>query len=118
MCFKVIDEIGLCYVLSLICLRSSYFERTKLHTRETSVRKSGRQKSSGNLRLMERHFPSYVPPTPKKEAPTRYCAVCRAKRDSNGKRKRKESRYMCSSCNVGLCASPCFQIYHTVENFE
>lgn len=85
---------------------------------EINIKKSGRPKSSGILRLTERHFPSFVPPTPKKEAPTRYCAVCCSKRDNKGKRKRKESRYMCNTCNVGLCAAPCFEIYHTKENFE
>lgn len=55
---------------------------------DTNIKKSGRPKSSGILRLTERHYPSFVPPTPKKEAPTRYCAVCCAKRDSKGKEKR------------------------------
>jgi len=85
---------------------------------DRNIKKAGRPRSSGILRLTERHFPSFVPPTPKKETPTRYCAVCCAKRDSKGKRKRKESRYMCNSCNVGLYAAPCFEIYHTKENFS
>jgi len=91
---------------------------TEIYHSDRNIKKAGRPRSSGILRLTERHFPSFVPPTPKKETPTRYCAVCCAKRDSKGKRKRKESHYMCNSCNVGLCAAPCFEIYHTKENFS
>lgn len=79
----------------------------------------GIPKSSGNLlRLTERHFPSFIPATPKKENPTRYCAVCCTKKDDKGKKKRRESRYMCHTCKVALCVTPCFEIYHTKENFD
>ena len=67
------------------------------------------------LRLTERHFPEYVPPTEKKANPTRQCVVCSKKRDANGKKIRRESRYCCLVCDVALCVTPCFKIYHTKE---
>ncbi|CAK9832788.1 Histone-lysine N-methyltransferase SETMAR [Anthophora retusa] len=39
--------------------------------------------------------------------PNRRYVVCTAKD------KRRESRYECKDCNVGLCVEPCFRIYHT-----
>lgn len=84
----------------------------------TNTKKVGRPSSQpGPLRLIERHFPEHVPPTEKKAAPCRYCAVCCSKRDEKGKKKRKETRYYCRHCNVGLCAVPCFMLYHTQLNF-
>lgn len=78
--------------------------------------KGGRPSSSENpLRLTERHFPTIVPPTEKKQAPTRVCTVC--SQSNLHPRKRKESRYMCSNCEVALCVHPCFGIYHTILNF-
>jgi hypothetical protein len=90
----------------------------KLIEKFHSTSKKGRPSSQpGPLRLTERHFPEYVPPTEKKAAPCRYCAVCCSKRDEKGKKKRKETRYYCRNCDVGLCAVPCFMIYHTKSNF-
>ena len=73
--------------------------------------------STNILRLTERHFPSYVKPTAKNKHPTRRCAVCANSFDENGRRKRRESRYQCTFCDVGLCVVPCFEIYHTVEKY-
>ncbi|XP_068089543.1 piggyBac transposable element-derived protein 4-like [Hyperolius riggenbachi] len=64
-------------------------------------------------RLTGRHFVEYVPPTEKKATPTRMCVVCCSKRDDSGKKIRRETRYHCPDCDVGLCAVPCFKIYHT-----
>ncbi|GFT17034.1 piggyBac transposable element-derived protein 4 [Trichonephila clavipes] len=35
------------------------------------------------------------------------------KRDSDGKKIRKETRYYCEKCDVGLCVVPCFEKFHT-----
>lgn len=48
-------------------------------------------------------------------APPR-CAVC-CRKSVNGKKVRKETRLWCKDCEVGLCISPCFKIYHTLRNF-
>ncbi|XP_046679535.1 uncharacterized protein LOC124366956 isoform X3 [Homalodisca vitripennis] len=63
------------------------------------------------LRLIQRHFPEYVPPTEKKAGPSRRCIVC-SKRNV-----RRESRYQCSDCDIGLCAAPCFKVFHTEKNY-
>lgn len=69
------------------------------------------------LRLTERHFLDIIPSNEKKLRPTRQCFVCCSKRNDNGKRIRKETRYFCPDCDVGLCLSPCFKIYHTKAEF-
>ncbi|XP_072159136.1 piggyBac transposable element-derived protein 4-like [Bemisia tabaci] len=77
--------------------------------------KGGRKSSEMPTRLIDRHFPSQIPPNPKKQAPTRVCHVC-----SNSllhPRKRKESRIECSDCGVALCMVPCFKEYHTLKKF-
>lgn len=58
-------------------------------------------------RLSERHFPEFIPSTVQKRRPVKRCVLCH-------KRKiRKESRYMCKDCSVGLCIVPCFKEFHT-----
>jgi len=80
--------------------------------------KSGRPSTTHNpLRLSERHFIEHIPPTDKKEFPTRRCIVCSSKKDGRGKKVRRESRYYCPDCDVGLCLDPCFRIYHTRKEF-
>lgn len=32
--------------------------------------------------------------------------------------KRKDTSYMCTTCNEGLCVTPCFGIYHTKSNLK
>ncbi|XP_076233735.1 uncharacterized protein LOC143178781 isoform X2 [Calliopsis andreniformis] len=63
-----------------------------------------------SLRIIESHFPDYVPSTPKKINATRRCKVCASKG------LRKESRYYCAYCNVGLCVTPCFKDFHVKLN--
>lgn len=98
-------------------LAEALIENYKSETASTSA-KRGRPGSSPNpLRLTDRHFPDFVPSTENKENAARRCAVCCSKRDEQGKKVRKETRYYCKECNVGLCAVPCFKIYHTQKNF-
>lgn len=67
-------------------------------------------------RLTGRHFPKAIPSTDKKKAPTKRCIVCYSNKiDMNSTR--KESRYYCKECDVALCVQPCFEIYHTQEDF-
>ncbi|GBO15593.1 PiggyBac transposable element-derived protein 4 [Araneus ventricosus] len=65
-------------------------------------------------RLTGRHFPSLITSTGNKKYSARKCAVCCSKTNGNGKRVRRETRF---ECEVGLCAAPCFQIYHTQSVF-
>jgi hypothetical protein len=72
----------------------------------------------GSVRLTERHFPSFIPSTEGKAAPTRRCRVCCSKANHEQQKKtRKETRYMCSPCNVALCPAPCFEKFHTKKNY-
>lgn len=69
-------------------------------------------------RTVARHFATFVPATANKTNATRCCKVCsdRGLKES-GKRKRKESRYWCQDCEVGLCFPQCFIDYHTRVNY-
>jgi hypothetical protein len=65
--------------------------------------------------MTERNFPTVVPPTAKKQNPTRYCLVCT--NTTLAEKKRRKSRYMCAKCDVALCVHPCFQNYHTLLKY-
>lgn len=74
--------------------------------------------STSVARLSCRHFPEKVPSTANKQNATRYCKVCsdRGKKVS-GKRVRRESRWWCKECGVGLCVPKCFQEFHTKVHY-
>ena len=74
--------------------------------------KGGSPSKSNPLRFTEP-----IPSTGKKSAPTKRCVVCCSKQNEMGKKIRRESRYYCPDCNVGLCLTPCFKTYHTKFNF-
>ncbi|XP_023210227.1 piggyBac transposable element-derived protein 4-like [Centruroides sculpturatus] len=101
-----------------LSFRMTIIERiiTMYHT-ETRPSKHGQTRIPSPLRLTEKHFPDFIPPTDKKVAPTRYCVVCCSKRDDKEKKIRRETTYQCESCKVALCPAPCFKIYHTKINF-
>ncbi|GBN36326.1 PiggyBac transposable element-derived protein 4 [Araneus ventricosus] len=81
-----------------------------------STRRGPFPKSEENVvRLTGRHFPSYVDESESRKK-SRKCVVCSLKINENGKRVRRESRFECKNCNVGLCVAPCFEIYHTESN--
>jgi hypothetical protein len=48
-------------------------------------------------RLQERYFIQKLPPSGKKSAPQRRCVVCAKHRE------RKDTRFCCLQCDVGLC---------------
>ena len=60
------------------------------------------------LPTIGRHFLELVPPTEKKQSPTKRCVEC-TKRGI-----RKEGRYQCKNCSnhPGLCPAPCFKNHH------
>ncbi|GFX61709.1 piggyBac transposable element-derived protein 4 [Trichonephila clavipes] len=75
--------------------------------------KKGRPALQHNpMRLTERHFLEVIAPSEKKLRPARKCYVCSLKEIDNGKRIRKETRYFCPDCDVGLRLTPCFKLYH------
>ena len=69
------------------------------------------------LRLTGRHFPSFIPPNAGKAAPTRRCRVCCASSGPDGKKLRKETRYICKDCNEPLCPAPCFELFHKKSSY-
>ena len=77
-----------------------------------AYRRRGRPRSLDSpARLLERHFPIFLPPTEAKEKPQRRCAVC------SSKGIQKETRCQCETCSVSLCVVPCFKDYHTKSDF-
>ncbi|PNF14286.1 hypothetical protein B7P43_G07092, partial [Cryptotermes secundus] len=80
---------------------------------QAARRVQGRRHSSDNTipRLRERHFISKIPPSGKKARPQRRCVAC------TKNKRRKETVYWCSDCDVGPCIDQCFQDYHTKLNF-
>ena len=68
---------------------------------EQSVGKHGRG-NANPLRLTGRHFPESS--TKKNKKHQRRCVVC------SKSNIRKETRFICKTCDVGLCAVPCFTL--------
>lgn len=60
-------------------------------------------------RLVGMHFYQKLPPTEKKQHPTKPCVVCTA----HGRR--RETRQICKTCSKkpALCIEPCFEEYHS-----
>ncbi|KAH7974238.1 hypothetical protein HPB49_012578 [Dermacentor silvarum] len=81
--------------------------------RKSGTKKKGQPGCPLNMkRIAERHFPSHIPATVKKQKPTRRCVACCMKRGENGKNIRKEIRIWCRWCEKALCAVPCFERHH------
>lgn len=82
--------------------------------KNTTVRCSGSNRSSDGhspLRLIERDFPSMFSLRDNRRPLSKRCVVC-------AKRKvRKETRYLCTKCDVPLCVIDCFERYQTVLKF-
>lgn len=57
------------------------------------------------LQTKKMHFISEVPTTEQGKV-RRKCALCSLNK------KRKDTKYLCNECGVGLCPVPCFEIYH------
>ncbi len=68
------------------------------------------------LWLTARHFPAEVPQTSELGRRTRrHCKVCLS--SSRKRKERRLTKYMCVPCNTPLCATPCFEEYHTLKNY-
>ena len=72
--------------------------------------------------LQGRHFPSKVPATDTRKSRTRLFAVCSSvtgkQKAAGDDRHRKETTYQCTPCDVVLCLTPCFELYHTERDFQ
>ncbi|KAH9378542.1 hypothetical protein HPB48_003354 [Haemaphysalis longicornis] len=79
---------------------------------------AGRRSDSSLTRLKCRHFPRKILPKPKNQEPMRGGVVCtRAQSKDASKKSRKEKRFWCEDSQVGLCVTPCFEIYHTNSDY-
>ncbi|KAK7452821.1 hypothetical protein BaRGS_00039676 [Batillaria attramentaria] len=63
------------------------------------------------------HFSTRIEPTDSTSKRQRICVACSIRgKDANGKSvylHKRETRFKCNRCNVGLCQEPCFFLYHT-----
>ena len=72
-----------------------------------SRRKHGRSfLNNEQARFVERHFPDFLPMNDNGRRMERRCVIC------SGANIRKKTSYYCIDCDVGLCAAPCFRMYH------
>jgi hypothetical protein len=95
-----------------LALRVNLMEALFKQFADAECRLPGRQVAESIIpRLKERHFIHKVPSSGKKLFPQRRCVVC-----TKHKRK-KDTRYCCLQCDVGLCLEECFEAYHTKLNF-
>ncbi len=62
-------------------------------------------KRDGDKDERTKHELIQIPPTEKKKWPQKSCVYCRRKKV------RRDTRYICSSCNAALCKD-CFSNYH------
>ena len=83
--------------------------------------------SGSEARLFERHFPACIEALPNsiRRNPARQCAACNFTNTQlqkygcpGAKLRKKFTSYWCSSCQVALCIEPCFEVYHTEENYK
>ena len=71
-------------------------------------------RSVSALRLTASHLANHMPQYTENKK-SRSCFVCQ--HTTLKKKCRKESRFMCQVCQVTLCVTPCFKIFHTCETF-
>lgn len=66
------------------------------------------QPVSKKIRLQELHYLESLPPTEKKQRPTKPCRIC------TQAKKRRETRYFCPACKEkpALCVEDCFKKFH------
>ncbi|GIY86511.1 uncharacterized protein CEXT_467611 [Caerostris extrusa] len=92
--------------------RMDLVERIIENFHVTAPRYAKRQKLQSDcpLRFTTRHFPDLVPSTSSKKNASRKCIVC------SKTKIRRETRYQCNECDVGLCVQSCFRKY-TADKF-
>lgn len=80
------------------------------HTKKEST-KGGRPSRAGGVmpqRLTERHWLCETEERPD-------CVVCSDRSRTKG---RRQTKYRCRQCGVGLCPVPCNERYHTLKNYK
>ena len=77
-------------------------------------------------RLIERHFIDKIPHNPmQKSWPNPICQGCNFSKNEMAKMgfeprtlPRRTTTYECKQYNIPLCITPCFEIYHNVDNYR
>ena len=78
--------------------------------------RSGRRSDEQDLptRLVGRHFPAKLPGNSRRD-----CVVSSQRKDKNHPDgKMHSSYYWCAPCQTGLCPYPCFERYHTLQDYK
>ena len=77
------------------------------------------------MRLVEKHFIHKIPQDPLHETPPNpICKACNFSKNAIAEMGFEPialprcTTYHCSECLVALCVTPCFEIYHTVEDYR
>lgn len=87
-----------------------------------TYRAAGRPSAQVLDRLQGRHFPTKISGNGNGKAYPKSCIVCsKAERDNQPGQKRKHAghttSYSCKQCGVALCIVPCFELFHTKQEY-
>ena len=78
------------------------------------------------MRLVQKHFICKIPQNPMRKTPHNpICKACNFSKNEIAKMgfepralPRCTTTYHCHEHQVALCVTPCFEIYHTVEDYQ
>ena len=97
---------------------------SSLESRTLTVTRPRSPPTDTTNRLQGRHFPSYIGKVSTKSG-SKMCGACNfgkkqmtAKGYTGVNLPRKLTSYMCKTCNVPLCIYPCFELYHTKDEYQ
>jgi len=64
-------------------------------------------------RLIDRHFLEEIPKEPGSKDQRKDCVYCSDRSNDANKKSRQKTKYRCQQCQVPLCPTSCFKVYHT-----
>nr|XP_039256060.1 piggyBac transposable element-derived protein 4-like [Styela clava] len=95
----------------------------KLTCEARSCTESQSHRVASHIRLSGRHFPKLNVASGGRQHVQRSCHVCslksrlKRKKQETGSRARNWTQYHCPICNVFLHVDPCFEAYHTMDDY-
>ena len=97
---------------------------SSLESRTLTVTRPRSPPTDTTNRLQGRHFPSYIGKVSTKSG-SKMCGACNfgkkqmtAKGYTGVNLPHQLTSYMCKICNVPLCIYPCFELYHTKDEYQ
>ena len=103
---------------------ASHLINASLESRTLTITRPRSPPNDTTNHLQGRYFPSYIGKVTTKSG-SKMCAACNfgkkhltAKGYRGEKLSRKLTSYMCKTCNVPLCIYPCFELYHTKDEYQ